>query len=218
MGRKQKRNMISTFWIVYAGIVIFLSLLNETIYWLTSLPKVTWLILLAVTAGILFAWGYIRKRRKIREEENRKLALRRQGHLSNLKQMDPFEFERYICDLFKELGYEANVTTSSGDGGKDLIMTRGRITAVAECKRYVTTKITRPQIQKFHSAVIDSNAEKGHFITTSDFTKHAITYVENKPIILINGETLVKMIEEATKEGKTKLHKAIEGYPPTLGH
>lgn len=81
--------------------------------------------------------------------------------------------------------------------------------AVAECKRYDKTKVTRPDIQKFHSAIIDCKADKGCFITTGDFTNQAATYVMDKPIELINGEKLVRFIEEITK-GDTTTFKHVE--------
>jgi len=56
-----------------------------------------------------------------------------------------------------------------------------------------------PDIQKFHSALIDCKADKGYFVTTGDFTSQAKSYVLNKPIELINGDKLARLIEEVTK-------------------
>lgn len=67
-------------------------------------------------------------------------------------------------------------------------MYRGNSFTVAECKRYGKTKAGRPDIQKFHSAIIDCNAEVGYFITTGEFTKQALAYVVDKPIVLIDGQ------------------------------
>lgn len=69
------------------------------------------------------------------------------------------EFEYYIADLFSTKGYEAVVTPASGDGGKDIILRKEGKTSVVECKRYGNKKIGRPEIQKFHSALIDSQAK-----------------------------------------------------------
>src|SRR5690625_631214 len=109
------------------------------------------------------------------------------------------ELEDYIRDLFIQLGCEASLTSATGDGGKDIFIYKGDFFAVAECKRYSpSNKVTRPDIQKFHSAVIDSKADKGFFFTTSGYTKHAEIYGLDKPIILINGKRLVKIVQGIT--------------------
>ncbi|WP_085522699.1 restriction endonuclease [Tuberibacillus sp. Marseille-P3662] len=48
---------------------------------------------------------------------------------------------------------------------------------MVECKRNNVQKVTRPQIQQFHSAIIDSKAKEGFFVTTNDFTSKAYSYV-----------------------------------------
>jgi restriction endonuclease Mrr len=56
--------------------------------------------------------------------------------------------------------------------------------------------VTRPDVQKFHSAIIDMNAIEGYFVTTGQFTKPAIEYVKDKPIHLIDLPKLLDLIEE----------------------
>lgn len=118
--------------------------------------------------------------------------------MDELREMNPFEFEHYVADLFRLKGYVATVTKKSGDGGKDIILTKDNTNALVECKRFNKPKVTRPDIQKFHSALIDYNANDGFFITTGYFTKPAEEYAKDKNIHLINGEALLNIIEEVT--------------------
>ncbi|MDT2048020.1 restriction endonuclease [Priestia flexa] len=132
-----------------------------------------------------------------RQREEKKLQeLKKLADLDKLKAMHPREFEFYIADLFSTKGYEAIVTSASGDGGKDIVLTREGKTSVVECKRYAHKKIGRPDIQKFHSALIDSQAIEGFFVTTSCFAKTSIQYVQDKPIQLIDGEALINLIHD----------------------
>ncbi|OXT17198.1 hypothetical protein B9K06_12630 [Bacillus sp. OG2] len=110
--------------------------------------------------------------------------------------MDPFEFEWFIKEMFELLGYHATVTKKTNDGGKDIILRKNDQRSLVECKRYNTPKVTRPDIQKFHSAIIDYKATKGYFVTTGDFTKPAIEYCKDKKIELISGKELVILLEE----------------------
>ncbi|WP_262495627.1 restriction endonuclease [Paenibacillus sp. B2(2019)] len=84
----------------------------------------------------------------------------------------------------------------SGDGGKDIILRSDNEVRLVECKRYTTTEVGRPDIQKFHSAMIDCNAVEGFYITTGQFTKQALECTENKSIQTVNGEQLLNLIEQ----------------------
>ena len=39
--------------------------------------------------------------------------------------MDPREFEYFVADVFRSLGYKVQVTSGSNDGGKDIILYKG---------------------------------------------------------------------------------------------
>ena len=56
--------------------------------------------------------------------------------------------------------------------------------------------VGRPEIQKFAGALQGQRARKGIFITTSNFTKDALNYVENidTKIILIDGQRLAELM------------------------
>lgn len=108
--------------------------------------------------------------------------------------MTPTQFEHYIADVFRLQGYEATVTKQTGDGGKDIILKKNGVTTLVECKLYTTTKVGRRDIQIFHSAIIDTDAEEGFIITTGSFAKTAVNYVKDKPIKLINSEDLIGML------------------------
>lgn len=201
MGRRIKgtsKESLVVFAIMALSIIIFL--VSKIITWLSGLSIYSWLLIVLATVGILFIRRYSIKQKGFKIAEQRRLQLERQGNLNSLKVMPPLDFERYVCELFKQFGYDAHVTKSTGDGGKDILIYKNNYFAVAECKRYNRSKVTRPDIQKFHSAIIDCKAEKGYFITTSDFTNQAISYVLDKPIELINGMKLINLIEESTKD------------------
>jgi len=66
-----------------------------------------------------------------------------------------------------------------------------------ECKRHnEKNKIGRPEIQKFHSAILDMNAKEGYFVTSSYFTSTAVEYCLDKPIRLIDLPRLLELMDE----------------------
>ena len=88
----------------------------------------------------------------------------------------------------------------SGDEGIDGIIKEDKLgldIIYMQAKRWENT-VGRPEIQKFAGALLGQKARKGIFITTSDFTKEAQTYVTNieSKIILIDGQLLAELMIE----------------------
>ena len=122
--------------------------------------------------------GAIFKAPEVSREEiqinNEKVRAKRE----DLKEMHPRKFEFLVADVFQSLGYKATVTPGSNDGGKDIILRRE--TKFVEVKRHNQGTIGRPDIQKFHSALVDANAVGGYFVTLSNFNKNARQYARIK--------------------------------------
>ncbi|PHF09569.1 restriction endonuclease [Bacillus wiedmannii] len=113
----------------------------------------------------------------------------------NLEIMDPREFEYFVADFFRSLGYKVQVTSGSNDGGKDIILYKGNEMKFVEVKRYTKNSIGRPFIQKLHSAIVDADAVGGYFVTLSNFNQNARQYAANKNIELIDGDSLINMMK-----------------------
>ena len=114
----------------------------------------------------------------------------------------PTEFEKFVADLMTAAEYKnVKVTPAVNDGGKDITAVKDNNFYVVEVKLYnKDNKIGREKIQKLHSAMIDSNADKAIFVTTSDFTLNAVEYAEKYNIQTINGEDLYKIYLDIKSE------------------
>lgn len=167
---------------------------------ISQLDIFEWTIILTSLSFIYYAIIVVKRKRiatkREREQEEKRIRILREGESEKLKVMNPHDFEWYIADLFKLKGFDTEVTKRSGDGGKDIILRRGDEIRIVECKRYNSPKVTRPDVQKFHSALIDMNAKEGYYVTTGRFTKPAEEYVLDKPIHLIDESKLLDLIEE----------------------
>lgn len=122
--------------------------------------------------------------------------------IEKIQEMDPFQFEYLVAELLQKIGYEnVEVTKRSGDKGIDVVgnLTVGGLTnvkTVIQVKRYKTgNNISGKFITQLRgSAEVD---QRGLIITTSDFTKDAITEskASNKmPVSLVNGEKLIELL------------------------
>lgn len=136
-------------------------------------------------------------------ELNKNLAQELKAYLNN---MDPYKFEILVIDLLQAIGYGGNrveaaqVTRKSKDGGIDGIINEDRL---GLDKIYVQAKkwegnVTISAIRDFGGTLLAHSAQKGIFITTSDFPRTAIEYCEriDRTIVLINGIRLAELMIE----------------------
>lgn len=99
------------------------------------------------------------------------------------------------------MGLKATTTKASGDGGVDIIATNEQPILggkyVIQCKRYgAGNNIGEPVIRELYGAMMHENASKGILITTSNFTKQAIIFAQNKAIELINGVSVICLLNK----------------------
>jgi hypothetical protein len=125
------------------------------------------------------------------------------GHINidNLLTLAPREFEELIRTLLTKMQFNASVTKISGDGGIDIIalseqpIVGGRY--VIQCKKYSPgNNVGEPLVRELYGAMMHENANKGILITTSDFTKQAISFSQNKAIELINGNDIINLLNK----------------------
>jgi len=100
--------------------------------------------------------------------------------------------------MFERLGYEVKQTPYTNDGGRDAILTKDGSTFLVECKRYAEGGLSgRPDLQKFHSAIVTDRAKSGFFVTAGGFTQEAKIFAETVQIKLIDRDALVRMMFES---------------------
>ena len=128
--------------------------------------------------------------------------------LATILSKKPCEFERLVVKLLQAMGYggeiknAGTVTQVTNDGGIDGIIKEdilGFNHISIQAKRYaLDSNVGRSEVQSFVGAVAGTPSKKGVFITTSDYTKGAVEYVESlngsPTVILINGQQLTEYI------------------------
>ena len=128
--------------------------------------------------------------------------------IERILQCKPEFFERLVVELLMKMGYgydrsSGSVVGKSHDGGVDGIINEDKLglsKIYIQAKRYaIGNNVSSHDTQAFVGAM--QKAQKGVFITTSDFTKEAKKYVRviqngsnATPLRLINGHELAKLI------------------------
>lgn len=123
-----------------------------------------------------------------------------------IQALHPQKFEQLIVDLLLAMGYGGGDRSmgerigKSGDGGIDGIINEdalGLDAVYIQAKRYAPDiKVGRPALQAFVGSLTGEGANKGVFVTTSDFSKEARDYLNKVQhrIVLINGDRLARLM------------------------
>jgi restriction system protein len=109
----------------------------------------------------------------------------------------PTDFEPFCADLFRGLGYTAQTTPPTRDGGFDIRLRRedGR-TAIVECKCFDRHHhVGRPIIQKLIGANTVGHADTMMVVTTSSFSSDAIDFARDSGVELLDGNRLVALCQ-----------------------
>jgi len=75
--------------------------------------------------------------------------------LSWLRGLKPWEFERYIAELFTKLGYKTIVTGGSYDRGVDVVAEKDGLKHYIQCKKYITPVVRVNDLRDFYGAIAD---------------------------------------------------------------
>lgn len=132
----------------------------------------------------------------------RRARLRQTRTLVGLLTLSPADFERAIGEIFTALGYERlRRVGGTGDLGVDLAGRDpdGRV-VIVQCKRYgLGNRVGSPAIQSFLGMIVHHGAERGIFVTTSDYTAPAIDLARDAtvPITLIDGREITRLTAHA---------------------
>ncbi|QRV24060.1 restriction endonuclease [Marinomonas foliarum] len=129
-----------------------------------------------------------------------------QDILERTRNVSPAFFEQLLIDLLIAMGYggteegTAHALGKSGDNGVDGVINQdplGVDQIYIQAKRYKQgNNISSGDIRDFFGALNLHNAQKGLFITTSDFTSSAIDTAQklSTRIVLVNGNDLAKLM------------------------
>jgi len=126
-------------------------------------------------------------------------------NIDSLQALDPVDFEDLVKVLLNRMGFNATTTKASGDGGIDLIAVNEKPIIggkyIIQCKRYaIGNNVGEAIIRELYGVMHAENANKGILITTSDFSKQAINFSQDKAIELLNGYSLLSLLKQYFEE------------------
>jgi len=177
----------------YVILVILFWFSNKNLFW----KMLVWGL---VFLGALIIIALLVKRSRIHKQSQWRTD---RELLSWLRELKPWEFERYMAELFTKLGYKTIVTGGGYDRGVDVVAEKDSLKHYIQCKKYITSTVGPGELRDFYGAIADHLAQaKSYFITTNKFTLEAERFAEDKPIELIDGNKLIRYIRLSEKSNQ----------------
>lgn len=141
-----------------------------------------------------------------RKSEQRRQRIRRIRTLKDLLVLTSEDFEETVADLLRALDHDdVHRVGGAGDLNVDVWGRDGQGRRVAvQCKRYSPDhKVGSPEMQTFIGMIYQEHrAGRGYFVTTSTFTEPAAALARRNNIVLIDGERLVDLVEQAGRSSR----------------
>lgn len=106
-----------------------------------------------------------------------------------------YEFEDFICELFKKMGYSVNKTPGSGDQGIDIIAAKNGMKIGVQTKCY-SNSVSNSAVQEVVAGINHYNLSKAVVITNNFFTKSAIELALSNNVILWDRAILKEKLKE----------------------
>jgi restriction system protein len=123
----------------------------------------------------------------------------------NIMELNPFEFENLVSNLFGQIGFQTKQTRTTKDSGVDAVafdprpILGGKV--VIQAKRYKNV-VGVAAVRDLYGTMINEGACKGILVTTSHYGPDAYDFAKDKPIELIDGGGLLYLLDQQGVKAK----------------
>jgi len=135
--------------------------------------------------------------------------------ISQLREMDEYEFEHFVADLWELNGWDTTVTSGSSDQGIDIIVEKSGLfpqKGFIQVKRYAKeNKIGPSAVQQYSSLRHQKdNVDFIIILTTSSFTSGAKRTADELNIKLFDSSDLLNMISDGDSDSLLRQYIGLE--------
>ena len=114
------------------------------------------------------------------------------GKLNYWMSLDGHSFEEAVAAVFRKQGYRATVSKQGGDGGIDIILTKGSEKIAVQCKAH-KKEVGPSAVRELYGTMQHFRFTEGILVSRSGFTKGVYDFAKDKPIKLYNLNNIMKM-------------------------
>jgi len=123
----------------------------------------------------------------------------------HLQQVNPYDFEDFIAELWEQMGWETRSTSGSGDGGVDVVAIKRdpvQQKHLIQVKRYGKNNTLGVNDVRDYGYLLDKqDGDKGIVITTGAISQQAKEESDLHNVEIIDGDDLCSLIQKYDAEG-----------------
>ena len=117
--------------------------------------------------------------------------------------LDGYAFERATAEVLQRHQFNPRVTPGSADGGIDIEVTRGGLKGIVQCKAHVAC-VGPSVVRDLYGVIHHCRANFGIIVSRGGFSRGAIDFARDKPILFLDVSDLIAM-----QEGRDVLARAF---------
>jgi restriction system protein len=129
--------------------------------------------------------------------------LERQTSIKSIKALSWKDFEYLVSEAYRCQGYSVTENSSAGaDGGIDLVINNDGKSTLVQCKNWKAKSVGVATIRELYGVVTAEGASGGIVVCSGHYTKDAIEFSKGKPLTLVDGGDLVRLISDVQQSPK----------------
>ncbi len=129
--------------------------------------------------------------------------LDRQTSVKSIKAVSWKDFEYLVSEAYRRKGYSVQENTGGGaDGGVDLVLSKGGERILVQCKNWRSSKVGVSIVRELFGVMTAEGATEGIVVCSGQYTNDAVEFAKDKPITLVDGAALSRLIGGAQKSPK----------------
>jgi len=118
-----------------------------------------------------------------------------QTSIESIRALSWSRFEQLIGEAYRREGYSVEENLEGGaDGGVDLRLSKEGRTTLVQCKQWKAYKVAVTTVRELYGVMTAEKASYGILVTSGVFTGEAKEWAQGKPIQLIDGDALCRLI------------------------
>jgi restriction system protein len=175
------------------------------------MPKLAPIVGFALLVPMPFAYINGRKKRRL-VDTNR--------DLDSIRALSWKEFEQLVAEAFRRKGYKVRENLTAGpDGGVDVKLERDGQLHLVQCKQWKARKVGVSVVREMYGVMVAHNASSVTIVSSGIFTQEAQNFAHGKPIDLIDGiqlKRLVSSVQVSGSEARLETNAEVKSQPSTV--
>ena len=134
---------------------------------------------------------------------SKKRLLDAQSGIESIRSLSWKQFEELVAEAYRRDGYSVRENQKAGaDGGVDVRLQKDGKLHLVQCKQWKSQKVGVSVVREMFGIMVAEGAATVSVLTSGYFTQESKNFAEGKPIDLVDGPALSKLVGRLQADSK----------------